>query len=74
MMKILLLIPILGFGISCAKPKQDNTVLRNKEKLIDSLKTELKDCQSQAHIMAEVLEEERIELAKKSHQLGGLVY
>lgn len=63
-MKILLLIPILGIGISCAKPKQD-TVLQNKDKLIDSLKTELKDCQGQAHIMADVLEEERLELEKK---------
>ena len=48
-----------AFIISC-NDNSDKTIIKAKNKTIDSLKTELKDCKAQAKIMAEVLEQDRI--------------
>ncbi|MDN4028668.1 hypothetical protein [Chryseobacterium gambrini] len=62
MMKLylLLLLPVVSF--SCMERNKTEEILQAKNKTIDSLKAELKDCTAQAKIMAEVLEKERIEL------------
>lgn len=50
---------------SCSNPA-NNTDKIIKDNTIDSLRTELKDCKSQAQIMAEILEDERIKNLKES--------
>lgn len=64
-MKIILPTAILITFICCSEQKPGDNVLKAKNKTIDSLKTALTDCKAQAHIMADILEEERIELEKK---------
>lgn len=50
--------------ISCSKPVAINekAICSKKDKTIDSLKSELLDCQAQAKIMADILDQERIKL------------
>lgn len=51
---------ILLLCLSCSKQGVAKE-LQAKNKTIDSLQNELRDCKSQAQIMADVLENERIE-------------
>lgn len=62
MMKIYLLLLLSLVCFSCTERNKTAEILKAKNKTIDSLKAELKDCTAQAKIMAEVLEKERIEL------------
>lgn len=57
MKKYIILLSVLL--ISC-NDNSDKTVIKAKNKTIDSLKATLEDCKGQAKIMAEVLEQERI--------------
>ncbi len=61
-MKNYVLLLLLMISFSCKKHNQPDKTLLDKNKTIDSLKAELKDCKSQAQIMADILEKERIEL------------
>lgn len=57
MKKYIILLSV--FLINC-NDNSDKSIIKAKNKTIDSLKTELDDCKAQAKIMAEVLEQERI--------------
>lgn len=65
MKKKFIIIPLLL--ISCSKSVTNNEIalVDKKDKTIDSLKAELTDCKGQAEIMADILENERIELQNK---------
>lgn len=65
MMKNYVLLLFLVVSFSCNKHNQPDKILQDKNKTIDSLKTELEDCKGQAKIMADILEKERIELQNK---------
>ena len=64
-MKIYLLLLLLVVSFSCQERNKTDEVLQAKNKTIDSLKAKLEDCTAQAKIMAEVLEEERVQLQNK---------
>ncbi|AZB28697.1 hypothetical protein [Chryseobacterium balustinum] len=63
MKKYIILLSVLL--LSC-NDNSDKTIIKAKNKTIDSLKTELEDCKTQAKIMANVLEQERIEENKSN--------
>lgn len=63
-MKYLLMCLILLF-LNCSHKQDNKFVIDTKNKTIDSLRFELADCKLQAQIMADILEEERIENNKK---------
>ncbi|MBD3906451.1 hypothetical protein NAL32_17405 [Chryseobacterium sp. Ch-15] len=64
MKKIIPFTLLMAICLSCSK-KSTAADLQVKNKIIDSLRDELRDCRSQAQIMADVLEKERIEEQKK---------
>lgn len=51
--------------IACSTSNTTDEQIKMKDKMIDSLDFELKDCKAQAKIMADILEQERIELQNK---------
>ncbi|GAA0882805.1 hypothetical protein GCM10009120_14020 [Sphingobacterium siyangense subsp. cladoniae] len=65
MRKIMTSALVLTVITSCSK-NATASELKAKNKTIDSLKIELRDCKSQAQIMAEVMEFERLDEQKKN--------
>ncbi|BEV05017.1 hypothetical protein [Chryseobacterium gambrini] len=51
--------------IGCSTSTTTDELVKKKDKIIDSLDVELRDCKAQAKIMADILEKERIELQNK---------
>ncbi|WP_147430442.1 hypothetical protein [Sphingobacterium puteale] len=64
MKTIILLEMLLSVMLSC-KDKKLVKDLKAKNNFIDSLRFILDDCKAQAHIMADIMEQERIEAAMK---------
>ncbi|AZA91758.1 Uncharacterised protein [Chryseobacterium nakagawai] len=56
----------LTLTVGCSSKNETKLIIVAKNKTIDSLKVELNDCKLQAQIMADILEDERIEKQKTS--------
>lgn len=61
MKNYVLLLLVITFSCTAPNDKQ----LEAKDATIDSLSAKLEDCKAQAKIMADILEEERIEIQRK---------